>query len=124
MLVFFFLLARISGPPPFSATITRPHRSQVVLKTAVGATPPWVRIPPLPPVYRCEPGTGWHPPGKTLLFPKGLRQTPPPRRLREGRFLVSARLLSLEVSTSSISVEINNFNILQAMRILMFRNLF
>jgi hypothetical protein len=51
---------------------------------------------------------------KTSLFPKGLRQMSPRQRRPKAEFSVSERLLSQEVSTPPISVEINNFNELRA----------
>ena len=71
-----------------------------VLKPGVGASLPWVRIPPHPPVFRRELVLGPKMACVSLRFSKEFAKATEPRRPREGPKSVSEALLSLFDRTS------------------------
>ena len=85
-----------------------------VLKTGVGASSPWVRIPLPPPLPCREPAIG-RPQGRKAPSNRAIFPMPSePRRLADAVKAVSERNLSLITQTSPPVVRISNSYVLQA----------
>ena len=79
-----------------------------VLKTAVGGSLPWVRIPPCPPLPCREPAIG-RPQARKAPSSRAIFQMPSePRRLGDTSKAVSERLLSLITRTPPPAVRVQN----------------